>query len=440
MKRSFFILPALALLVCSACAHAGPRHINIWPLVYYSQDSRNETKTLSILTPIVYYHREKETREFSVRPVFSVKKDASNDSAVVDILYPLIKYRKRGGDRKFRVFPILKDETAEVFPDKSRTAHDYFPVYWGRSEDGKPYGGLFPIYGTVKKRFGKDDILFVLWPAYSRTVEDSTVSHTVLWPMFSHKTGETVHGTRIFPLWGHEETAGKDYETFFVFPLVTFRGRYLDTPAPVTDTMIIPFYVSRRSPHARSTSYLWPFFTVSRNDETNYIKVDAPWPLISLAWSDTLSLVQIAPFYRKRVTTERGATDERMYILYPIFSHSRFVSEEKTEDTVRFMLIDKFERTSYSDGTGDLWVYFFPVYDRRKSRTGGETTVVFYPLPLYDDGFERNLLPLFEIVRHETAEDGTDRLAVFHHLLIRETRGGDVRTLDVPFYFRQQIQ
>lgn len=439
MNRSALILPALILFLCAACAHTGPRHINIWPLVYYNEDDRNDTKTLSILTPIVYYHQGKEAREFSIRPVFSIKKDESDDSTVIDILYPLIKYKRRGPDEKFRIFPIMKDETAEVFPNKTRTAHDHFPLYWGRSEDGQSYGGLFPIYGTVRNRFGKDDIFFLLWPVYSRTVEDSMVSHTVLWPFFKKTSGDTGRGIRIFPLWGHEETTGKNYRTFFLFPLVTFSGKYLDTQSPVIDTFIIPFYVNRETPHSRSTSYLWPFFTVSSNEQINYKKVDAPWPFISFARSDTLSLIQVAPFYRKRVTTENSTIDERMYILYPIYSRVRFISSEKTEESLRFMLIDKYSRTTYPDGTDDLWVYLFPLYDRRKLKTGEDSTVVFYPLPLYDDGFKRNLLPLFEIFRHETAADGTDRLTILHHLLIREVKD-DVKTIDVPFYFRQHTQ
>ncbi len=435
MKKALPILPVLILLLTCACAHTGPQHLNIWPLVYYHEDDRDDSTTLSVLTPIVYYHRGKGAREFSVRPVFSFKKDESAESTVIDILYPLIKYKKRGIDRKLRVFPIMKDETVDVFPNKTRTAHDYFPLYWGRSEDGVRYGGLFPLYGTVKDRFGKDDILFILWPVYSRTVEDSMVSHTALWPIFRVSSGETGHGLSVFPLWGHEETTGKNYRTFILFPLVTFAGNDLDTRSPVTDTIIIPFYVGRRTPTSRSNSILWPFFSATRSEPTNYRKVNAPWPLISFARSDTLSLIQVAPFYRKRVTTGADSIDERMYILYPIFSHSALTSPEKTEESFRFMLIDKYVRSTYPDGTDDLWVYLFPLYDHRKLKTGQDTTVVFYPLPLYDDGFKRNYLPLFEVFRRETTADGTDRLTILHHLFIRQVKDGDKR-LDVPFYFR----
>ncbi len=439
MKKSTAIVVATIILACGGCAHTGARHLNVWPLVYYSEDAQQETKTLSILTPIIYYHKGKEGREFSVRPVFSMIRDDSSDSTVIDILYPLIKYKKNGIDEKFRVFPIIKDETADVFPNKTRTAHDYFPLFWGRSEEGKSYGGLFPVYGTVKDRFGKDDIFFLLWPVYSRTVEDSMISHTVLWPVFKKTTGDEGGGMQVFPLWGHEEITGKSYRTFYLFPLVTLQGKYLDTDTPMRDTIIIPFYVSRRTPNSRSTSYLWPFFTISTSEDTNYRKINAPWPLVSFAKSDTLSLIQFAPFYRKRVRSEKDSLDVSSYILYPIYSWGRFTSPSETEETYRFMLIDKYVRTTYSDGSDELQVYFFPLYDRRKLKTGEDSTVLFYPLPLHDDGFKRNYLPLFEIFRHEISADGADRLTILHHLLIREVKDG-VETLDAPFYLRRQPQ
>jgi hypothetical protein len=439
MKKSALIVIALITLVCGACAHGGPRHLNIWPLVYYNEDPGEQTKTLSVLTPIIYYHRGKEGREFSVRPIFSMTRDDSSDSTVIDILYPLVKYKKRGDDKNFRVFPIIRDATADIFPNKTRTSHDYFTLFWGRSEDGKAYGGLFPVYGTVKDRFGKDDIFFLLWPVYSRTVEDSMISHTILWPIFKKTTGDEGGGTRVFPLWGHEEITGKSYRTFYLFPLVTLRGKYLDTDAPMKDTIIIPFYVSRKTPYSRSTSYLWPFFTISTSEHTNYRKIDAPWPFISFAHSDTLSLVQFAPFYRKRVRTDKDGLDESTYILYPIYSWGRSTSPSETEETYRFMLIDKYVKTTYSDGTDELQVYLFPLYDRRKMKTGEDSTIVLYPLPLHDDGFKRNYLPLFEVYRHEITADGTDRLTILHHLLIREVKDG-VETLDAPFYLRQQTK
>ena len=438
MKRATLAALGVIVLLSCACAHTGGKHLNIWPLVYYNENERQGTKTVSVLTPLVYYHRSLEGKsEFALRPIFSVAKDKTDDSTVIDILYPLIKYKKRGKDEKFRIFPIMKDETADVYPDKVRTAHDYFPLYWGTSEDGERYGGFFPLYGTVKKRFGKDEILFLLWPAYSRTEEEGFVSHSVLWPIFGVTTGEGGWGGRFFPLWGHEEVIGKEYKTFYLYPFITLRGRYLDTDSPLVDTYIIPFYVNRSTPVSRSTSYLWPFLTFTRNEQTGYRRVDIPWPFITIARSDTLSITQFAPFYRKRVETEKDSVDESRYILYPIFKDGHFTSPTKSEDTFRFMLIDKYVTTTYPDGADELWIYLFPLYDHRRLKSGEESSVFLYPLPLYDDGFKRNYLPLFEVYRQDTTKEGDTRTSILHHLYIRDVRDG-VEQIDAPFYFRER--
>ncbi len=438
MKRAAILCLGVILLFTSTCAYPGGKHLNVWPFVYYNEDEKEGTKTVSILTPLAYYHRSKEGKsEFSIRPLFSIVKDTSADSTVIDILYPLMKFKKNGQDKKFMLVPLIKEQTDDIYPNKTRTSSDYFPLYWGTSEEGESYGGLFPLYGTVKHRFGKDEIMFLLWPVYSRTKEDGFVSHSVLWPVFKKTTGANGWGMRVFPLWGHEEETGVNYKTFYLFPLVTFRGRYLNTDSPMTDTLFIPFYAHRQTPHSWSTSYLWPLFSVSYDKDTNYRRIDMPWPFVAIARSDTLSLTQFAPFYRKRVTTQNDSVDESRYFFYPIYTEGHFTSPKMNEDSHRFMLIDKYIETKYADGSQELWIYLFPAYDRRMLKSGEESTALLYPLPLYDDGFKRNWLPLFEVYRKDTTAEGDTVTKILHHLYIKKIKDG-IETIEAPFYFKER--
>jgi hypothetical protein len=259
----------------------------------------------------------------------------------------------------------------------------------------------------------------------------------VLWPVFGITTGAGGWGARVFPFWGHEEVTGKEDTTFFLFPFVTLRKRHLDTDSPLIDTLVIPFYVDRRTPHSRSTSYLWPFFTTAHNEKTGLKRIDVPWPLVTIARSDTLSLTQVAPFYRTRVTREKDSVDESRYILYPIYKETHFASPQKDEDAVRIMLIDKYVKTAYPDGGGELWVYLFPFFDHRELRSGAESSVALYPLPLYDDGFRRTYLPLFEVYREDVTDRGDSTTRILHHLYIREVEDG-IERIDAPFYFRER--
>jgi hypothetical protein len=418
-----------------------PDPLNAWPLFHYSQDDEDGSVTLSILGPIFYFHRSgNEKLEYGLRPLFYVHKDKKNDTDDVDFLYPIGKYKRDGEDKNLRIVPIIRDSRYELACKRQRISHDYFPIFWGRSEEGENYFGIFPIYGTVKNRFGKDDIFFLLWPFYSRTKEDEFVTNSLFWPVFSRTKGEDRWGVKIFPLWGHEEITGVKSETFYLFPLITFREKDLDTEAPITEKIFIPFYSVQKTPYSKTTSVLWPLFTYARDDRFNYRKYDIPWPIYRRTRSDTTDLIQLFPFYQHEVTTKGDEVDMGMYILYPIYKREHFASPKKTEDTYRFMLVNKFNKTKITDGGDELWVYIFPLYNRRKYESGRDTSSFLYPLPLYDDGFKRNLLPLFELYSRNRDEDGNETTNILYNLYINSKYKG-VEYTDIPlFYLEKKVE
>jgi hypothetical protein len=416
----------------------GNRRVNLWPFFYYAEDKNEDTVTVSLFTPLFFYHRAGEkTIEYGFRPLFSVHKNLEEKSSVVDFLYPIGKYKRRGDYTNLRIFPIIRDATFDLADGKTRVAHDYFPLFWGKSEDGESYFGIFPVYGTIVDRFGKDELSFLFWPIYSQTVKEGFETNNYLWPIFSRTTGDGGWGIKVFPLYQHKELTGVEYRTSYLFPLITLRGKDLDTDTPLTEKIFIPFYSVQETPHSRSVSYLWPFFTYSWDERVNYVKYDIPWPVFSFARSDILNYTQYFIFYRHQVRTERDSTELRRYILYPVFTEYHYTSPNRTEDTYRFFLIDKYHRASTAEGENELWVYVFPFYNRRLLTTGEDTSTILYPLPLYDDGFVRNLLPIFELYHREQTTAGDETICILHHLYIKETKDG-VEYIDAPFFFREK--
>ncbi|MBN1571792.1 MAG: hypothetical protein JW984_01210 [Deltaproteobacteria bacterium] len=415
-------------------------HVNVWPLFYYSDDKAEGSLTLSIITPLFYYRKtDAGTKEFGFRPLFYYHRDDKKDTTVVDFIYPIGKYKQRGDDKNFRIFPILRDARHDLADDKERIAHDYFPLFWGRSEDDELYGGLFPFYGTIKDRFGRDDMLFVMWPLYYRTVEEGFTSNNYLWPLVRTTEGEGGWGARFFPIWGHEEITGEEYSTFYLLPLVSFRGRYLDTENPLMDTSIIPLYSTQWTPHSRTTTIIWPLFTYAYDTNFNYKKYDLPWPFLRIARSDVLDVTEFAPIFKYQTRTEGEATEISRYLMYPVFKDIHLTSPTKTMDTYRFMLINKYIKTDYTEGEDELWIYLFPFYNSRSYKSGLEESTALYPLPLYDDSFKRNYLPLFEFYNKGLDDEGVETIKIMHHLYIKKITD-DWEYIDAPFYHKKRAR
>ncbi len=415
-------------------------HVNVWPFFYYNDDREEGSLTVSVITPLFYYRKtDAGTKEFGFRPLFYYHRDDNKDTTVVDFIYPIGKYKQRGEDKNFRIFPIIRDAKHDLADDKERIAHDYFPLFWGRSEGGEPYGGLFPFYGTIKDRFGRDDMLFVMWPLYYRTVEEGFTSNNYLWPLVRITEGDGGWGARFFPLWGHEEITGVEYSTYYMLPLVSFRGRYLDTKNPLMDTTIIPFYSSQRTPHSKTTTIIWPLFTYAYDTNFNYKKYDLPWPFLRIARSDVFNITEFSPIFKYQMRTEGDKTEMSRYMMYPVFKDIHFKSPTKTMDTYRFMLINKHITTEYTEGEDELWIYLFPFYNRRSYKSGLESSTALYPLPLYDDSFKRNYLPLFEFYNMDLDDEGVKTIRVMHHLYIKKIED-DWEYIDAPFYHKKRAR
>ena len=87
-------------------------------------------------------------------------------------------------------------------PTQRETARDrftLFPLYFQQrsSDPNQNYTAVFPFYGHLKHRLFRDDIFFVMFPLYSETRKKDVVTDNYLWPIFSLRHGEALHGWQV---------------------------------------------------------------------------------------------------------------------------------------------------------------------------------------------------------------------------------------------------
>ena len=229
-----------------------------------------------------------------------------------------------------------QDLTEEPLKKKER---GFLLAFWGETNKGEPYGGFFPLYGSLKNRFGRDEMNFFLWPLYSDSREGDNKTYTFLWPFFSYSTGTGREGFKFWPLGGYDRKENDFQKTFFLWPFFHFEKRYLYTDDPTEINMVFPLYVSQTSSRRTQRSVLWPFFTHIHDDDDHYTQWDFPWPLLQWAKGDEKEIFRVFPIYGRKYW--EGI--EKGYILWPIY---RYVYEkgdeyQKTDD--RYLLLSKNE-------------------------------------------------------------------------------------------------
>jgi hypothetical protein len=374
----------------------GPQRENFSPLFLYSEDEPQEGKETDVLGPFFTYRKDSQEKDFAFRPFFYWKK-VEGKYTLLEYLYPLGKYKKTEKEVESYFMPFFSTRRDLTREDQEKKERSFLLAFWGETQKGESYGGFFPIYGTLKKRFGKDELNFFLWPLYSSSSEGENRTYSLLWPIFSRTQGGGREGFKVWPLLGYERKE-KDYEKmFFLWPIFHFEKRYLSTDDPTEISMVFPLYVSTVSSKRVSRSVIWPFFNYTYDQDDHYTQWDFPWPLVQWAKGDEKSIFRIFPIYGHKYWEGQ----ERGYILWPFYLYNREEGEGYRKVRNYYLLLSKDETEVWENEDKRarilrIWPFFY--YGLRK-----EGSVHFYLpalLPLDDEGFERNWGPLLRLYEY----------------------------------------
>ena len=374
-----------------------PTTLNFWPLFHYTSDPVEGVSEIEGLGPLFYWKKGAGRREWGVRPLLYWTRDEPDSLRRLEFLYPFGKYQAKENDKKGYLFPI-SDYRDEEFEGTRKWNFQFFPFFIGETENKEDYFGLFPFFGTLLNRYGKDEIRFYLWPLYSESLSEGTRIRNFLWPFFSFTSGEKKRGYRFWPIYGEREEFGVSKSAFFLWPIFVKKAKGLDTEDPVEERMIFPFYVSKESKYFESKTFLWPLFSHAREERTGFEQWDLPWPLFRTFRGENLYGKRFFLFYGYKV---REGQSKRVFLLYPFYQYEEDWMQDFHEKTYR-ILFSRIRTGENDQGMekGES-IRIWPFYDREREEGGRETLSIFYLLPFKEEGLERNLFPLFRIFRWE---------------------------------------
>ncbi|MCD6319760.1 MAG: hypothetical protein J7M03_03675, partial [Candidatus Desulfofervidaceae bacterium] len=290
------------LLIFTLLPLTGWADINSAPLFAY-QSWASETE-IDALGPFFSYHTSPESEVWALRPLFTYSK--TPEGIEWDIIYPVVRYKKNFFGTQFNLFPLI---------NRSNNYKEFFPFFWGESKSGAKYGGVFPFYGKVKQRFGKEEIKFCLWPLYIHSKEKDFQTWHILWPFFTWHRGEKRRAFKFLPLYGYDIKEGKFEKRFFLWPIFIYQKTGLNLSAPRTYFSIFPLYISETSSSMRLYTFLWPFFRIYRYKD--YRHYDFPWPLFSWTKGKNEKGFSLLPL----VKHEKDMDQESVFLFYPFYKY-----------------------------------------------------------------------------------------------------------------------
>jgi hypothetical protein len=315
-----------------------------------------------------------------------------------------------------------------------------FPFYFQqRSPDpALNYTAILPFYGHLKNHFFRDEISFIMFPAYLQSRKRDVVTDNYLVPFFHRRYGEGLHGWQFWPLAGHEhkdltthtnqydetELVGGHEKLFVLWPFFIKDDLGLGTTNLETQRLFLPFYSVQHSPLRDTSSYLWPFgYTHTVDRERKYQEWAIPWPIIDFARGEGKTLNRVWPLFSHGKTP----TIESDFYLWPIYKYNRVQAaplDQQRNRILFFLYSDLIERNTES-GTAmqrtDLW----PLFTARRDHNGNQRLQLLAPveslLPT-NPAIERNYSPLWSVWRSESnAKTGATSQSFLWNLYRRDT-------------------
>ena len=235
-----------------------------------------------------YYHREAvDQSQWGIPPFYTQIRQPDVDAFTFDALPPFLVYHRHGSETTLLITPLLN-----VFGGQYQGGVHYrrgmlFPFYFRQvcSDPARNYLAVFPFYGTIKGRFQRGEIHFVLFPLYSRTHKRDVVTDNYLFPFVHTRTGNGLTGWQFWPLAGAEhktltshtnllgavEPVGGHHKLFVLWPIYFNEKTGLGTDHPQEYHAVWPFYTSTTSPRRTSTG------VSPAEDFTTRNSIGSPW-------------------------------------------------------------------------------------------------------------------------------------------------------------------
>jgi hypothetical protein len=408
----------IVLFGCLAAlfARAGAEERNLWPVRVAQQDVAGHVISWESAGPLIFKKPGPDNDTVSgVRPFFVRNEDVNGLTTVATVLYPLFIYRADSDTYQWTFFNLINKggpkHGVPVYRADQTEAFDLW-IFWFSRQTGSPetsYRALFPIAGTIKSRFGFDQLSWVIWPLYLRSESKGAVTTSTPWP-FIRTTQGAEQGFALWPLFGWRNRPERFHKTFYLWPLGwnnTLQPPEDAAPgtSPLRQVGAIPFYTRDQRDGYINENYVWPFFGYTdrtrpnRYHETRYL-----WPFLVQGRGDDRWVNRWAPFYTHSVIKGMDKT----WIMWPLLRRATWteagVEQTKTQFVYAFYWsLEQRSLTNPKAAPADR-THLWPLYSKWDNGAGRRQFQLFSPFDVFfpnNEHVRETWTPLFAIYRSD---------------------------------------
>lgn len=347
---------------------------------------------------------------FAVRPFYS--KTTLEEGQIQDYFWPLYSRKSFKNERNSRAFIFYYTHQFDVQKETPRQRRWLLPVFFqGRSVTGEEYLALFPFGGTIREFLGRDELSFVLFPAYGKSRINEVETTSVLWPLYSRTRGDGIQRDRVFPIAGKSVLEGKYDKRFILWPFWTSADYFY--PGDSGKSWIL-FPVCGYSDMDQERT-LWlapPFFRFTAGVKQD--RIYCPWPFFQKIDSEWHDKFYLWPLWGE--DQYKGGLNHRTFLFWPLLWSEK--SEQAHLVKTRRLALPFFyhERNVLKEAgipaeeraTVSSYLKIWPLMSWQKENSASRFRMLEL-WPLKDTApVERNWAPFWTLYQR-THRDGADR-------------------------------
>ena len=377
---------------------------NGWPLIVRQTPADGAPGSVQYLGPLLFSQQDTD-RVQGFRPLWL--QTQAGDRETNTFLYPLFTWQKQSGFRRFSFFRLVDQRQRSEAGEPDVRGFDVWPFYFSK-ETGDPatsYHALFPVAGTIKHRFSRDELSWYAFPLYLHSEKAGREITTAPWPFLRFIAGAGHHGFEFWPLFGHRGRVGDYAERYYLWPLIYKSVHGLSAPEPTVKFGVLPFYARDTSPGYLSETYAWPFFGHTRRtipyryDEQRYF-----WPFFVQGRGDQRRINRWAPLYTH--STIKGY--DKTWLLWPLFRHAEWqdagLAQGKSQ-LLYFLYWSQTQRSLTNPGTAPAHkTHLWPLISVWDNGAGRRQVQVLSPLEVFfptNEIIRQVYTPLFALYRYD---------------------------------------
>jgi len=377
---------------------------NGWPLIVRQTPADGAPGSVQYLGPLLFSQQDTD-RVQGFRPLWL--QTQTGDKQTATFLYPLFTWQTQPGFSSFSFFRLIDQRQRREAGEPAVSGLDVWPFYFSKNtgDPATSYHALFPVAGTIKHRFSRDELSWYAFPLYLHSEKAGREITTAPWPFLRFIDGAGHHGFEFWPLFGHRGREGDYAEQFYLWPLLYKSVQDLSAPEPTVKFGVLPLYAREKAPGYLSETYAWPFFGYThrtlpyRYDELRYL-----WPFLVQGRGDQRRINRWAPVYTH--STIKGY--DKIWLLWPLFRHAEWqdagLAQGKNQ-LLYFLYWSQTQRSLTNPGTAPARkTHLWPLFSVWDNGAGRRQVQVLSPLEVFfptNEIVRQVYTPLFALYRYD---------------------------------------